>query len=152
MFIQPCFIRKYSKELCEKLEKLGLEIVNSNNTTLDGHNYDGKGNHHKIEEGKAIITYYSSNYGVIYDIDYVTKLNRFDCETNEELFLAIASLRNDTDKNQWFIMDVDIYSDINKGDWFKATDIGEGFHIGTQIEPLYCHKATIKELIEHFKK
>ena len=28
---------------------------------------------------------------------------RIDCGTNEELFLAIAALRDDTDKLQWFI-------------------------------------------------
>lgn len=26
-----------------------------------------------------------------------------------------------------------------------------GRHIGTQIDPLYCHKASVDELIEHFK-
>lgn len=28
---------------------------------------------------------------------------RIDCNYNEELFLAIAAIRNDTDANQWFI-------------------------------------------------
>lgn len=70
----------------------------------------------------------------------------------KELFLALTSLRDDTYENQWFVMDVDVYSKINRGDWFKATDRKGGFHIGTQIEPLYCHKATVKELIEHFKE
>lgn len=27
-----------------------------------------------------------------------------------------------------------------------------GKHIGTQIDPMYCHKATVSELIEYFKK
>ena len=29
----------------------------------------------------------------------------FDCGDNEGLFLAIAAIRDDTDKNQWFILD-----------------------------------------------
>ena len=75
-----------------------------------------------------------------------------DCGTNEELFIAIASLRDDTDVNQWFVMDVEEYMDINQGDWFLATDRNKGKHIGTQIDPMYCHKATVEEIIEHFKK
>lgn len=58
-----------------------------------------------------------------------------DCGTNEELFLAIAALRNDTDKCQWFT-DGDL--------WFKCGD--EVRNEGRKI-----HKATVNELIEHFK-
>jgi hypothetical protein len=78
--------------------------------------------------------------------------NNIDCGTNEELFIAIASLRDDTDVNQWFVVDVEVYMDINQGDWFIATDRNKGKHIGTQIDPMYCHKATVEEIIEHFKK
>ena len=73
-----------------------------------------------------------------------------NCGTNEELFLAIAALRNDSDRFQWFVMDAEIYTEISKGDWFVATDIKGGKHVGTQIDPLYCHKATVEELIKHF--
>lgn len=97
-FTTPCFIRKNTPELRKKLEELGYEILNSGNTTLDAHNYDGNGSHKSIEEGRAIITSYGNLYGVIYDIDTVTKKGRIDCGTNEELFLAIAALRDDTDK------------------------------------------------------
>ena len=101
-FTTPCFIRKNTPELRKKLEELGYEILNSGNTTLDAHNYDGNGSHKSIEEGRAIITSYGNLYGVIYDIDTVTKKGRIDCGANEPLFLAIAALRDDTDKNQWF--------------------------------------------------
>ena len=60
---------------------------------------------------------------------------RIDCGTNEELFLALAALRNDTDKYQWFT-DGDL--------WFKCGD--EVCNEGRKI-----HKATVDELIEHFK-
>ena len=39
-------------------------------------------------------------------------------------------------------------SDINKGDWFKSTDVNGKYHVGTKIDPLYCHKATVSEIIE----
>ena len=134
-FTTPCFIRKNTPELRRELEELGYEILNFGNTTLDAHNYDGNGSHKSIEEGRAIITSYGNLYGVIYDIDTVTKKGRIDCGTNEELFLAIAALKDDTDKNQWFT-DGDL--------WFKCGD--EVCNEGRKI-----HKATVNELIEHFK-
>ena len=139
MFTQKCFIRKNSKELQDKVYRLG-------------HRYGT----HLWECTFNTLLIANEEYFRCYDdewgnADSLIMKGYIDCGTDEELFLAIASLRDDTDKNQWFIMDIDFYSDINKGDWFKSTDIGCGFHIGTQIEPLYCHKATVEEIIEHFK-
>jgi hypothetical protein len=144
-FTTPCFIRKNTPELRKKLEELGYEILNSGNTTLDAHNYDGNGSHKSIEEGRAIITSYGNLYGVIYDIDTVTKKGRIDCGTNEELFLAIAALRDDTDKYQWF-------TDGNK--WIMCPAIKFSSYwvyndIDVNIDTV--HKATVDELIEHFK-
>ena len=145
-FTTPCFIRKNTPELRKKLEELGYEILNSGDTTLDAHNYDGKGSHKSIEEGKAIITSYGNLYGVIYDVDTVTKKVRIDCGTNEELFLAIASLRNDTDKNQWFT-DGDKWTlcpEIKFSTYWTYNDV--------DINTDTIHKATVNELIEHFNK
>ena len=144
-FTTPCFIRKNTPELRKKLEELGYEILNSGNTTLDAHNYDGNGSHKSIEEGRAIITSYGNLYGVIYDIDTVTKKGRIDCGTNELLFLAIAALRDDTDKNQWF-------TDGDK--WILCPEIKFSTYwvyndIDVNIDTV--HKATVDELIEHFK-
>ena len=145
-FLQTAFIRKNTPELRKKLEELGYEILNSGNTTLDAHNYDGNGSHKSIEEGRAIITSYGNLYGVIYDIDTVTKKGRIDCGTNEELFLGIAALRDDTDKYQWF-------TDGNK--WIMCPAIKFSTYwvyndIDVNIDTV--HKATVDELIEHFKE
>lgn len=137
-FTTPCFIRKNTKELRKELEELGYEILNSGDTTLDAHNYDGKGNHKSIEEGKAIITSYGNLYGVVYDVDTVTKKGRIDCGINEELFLAIAALRDNTDKFQWFISP--------EGDWVY----NKGYDSILEVS-LKWHKASVNELIEHFK-
>lgn len=138
-FIQPCFIRKNTTELRRKLESLGykkgdypLPVGREDVYDRDIHLYE---NSYHFRD--------STLYGIT---------NNIDCETNEELFIAIASLRDDTDVNQWFVMDVEEYMDINQGDWFLATDRNKGKHIGTQIDPMYCHKATVEEIIEHFKK
>ena len=145
-FTTPCFIRKNTKELRKELEELGYEILNSGDTTLDAHNYDGKGNHKSIEEGKAIITSYGNLYGVIYDVDTVTKKGRIDCGMNEELFLAIAALRDDTDKYQWF-------TDGDK--WIQCSEIRFSTYWAyndVDINTDTIHKATVNELVEHFKE
>ena len=144
-FTTPCFIRKNTQELRKKLKEFGYNILNSGNTTLDAHNHDGNGSHKSIEEGRAIITSYGNLYGVIYDIDTVTKKGRIDCGTNEELFLAIAALRDDTDKYQWF-------TDGNK--WILCPAIKFStywVYNDVDVNLDVIHKATVNELIEHFK-
>lgn len=76
--------------------------------------------------------------------------NGFDCGTNEELFLAIAALRDDTDNNQLFTN--------GKGDWGIYRDGSDGGLSGMDFYGMpndfnlsYYHKATVNELIEHFK-
>lgn len=130
-FTTPCFIREDTEYLREKLKKLGYTPFDDDKR--DGLVADKSGYMYSILENNLI----SSTY---------------NCGVNENLFLAIAALRDDTDENQWFIMDVEIYVDIPKGTWFQSTDRNGGRHVGTQIEALYCHKATVEELIEHFKE
>lgn len=149
-FTTPCFIRKNTQELRKKLKEFGYNILNSGNTTLDAHNYDGKGSHKSIEEGKAIITSYGNLYGVVYYVDTITKKGRIDCGTNEELFLAIAALKDDTDNNQLFTN--------GKGDWGIYRDGSDGglsgmdfYGMPNDFEIDNYHKATVDELIEHFK-
>lgn len=144
-FTTPCFIRKNTPELRKKLEELGYEILNSGNTTLDAHNYDGNGSHKSIEEGRAIITSYGNLYGVIYDIDTITKKGRINCGTNESLFLAIAALRDDVDIHQWF---------TDGNEWFLCKYLKVGMHYQDKPEILFekWHKATVKELQELFSQ
>ena len=76
--------------------------------------------------------------------------NAIDCETNENLFLAIAALRDDTDDSQWFV-----YPPENI--WFICDDddinyARENTKDSVQAAWFHCsHKATVEELIEHFK-
>lgn len=60
-----------------------------------------------------------------------------DCGTNEDLFLALAALRDDTDKFQWFISPEGIWA------YNKNND-------SISVSPKW-RKATVYELIEHFK-
>lgn len=132
-FIQPCFIRKNTPELCQRLRELGYyqNFLDNNSGEWLAVNHD---------------MFISVNEGF-----QNLPFNDIDCGENEELFLALAALRDDISENQWFVMDVEVYSTISKSEWFLSTKPQGGKHVGTQIEPLYCHKATVEELIKHFK-
>lgn len=142
-FTTPCFIRKNTEELRKKLEELGYTLIPNGYAEWN------------IPTKEC--TYLFCDVDVYQDslisfyMGRMCKPNGLYCGENEALFLAIAALRDDTDNNQWFVMDVEIYVDIPKGTWFQATDRDGGKHVGTQIEALYCHKATVEELINHFK-
>ena len=75
--------------------------------------------------------------------------NSIDCGTNEELFLAIAALRDDNDYMQfftngiiWFLCDAQRVENSNLYDKEYKIQIKKGCDY---------HKATVEELIEHFK-
>lgn len=68
-----------------------------------------------------------------------------NCGTNEDLFLAIAALRDDTDKFQWFT-DGDKWILCPKT---KFSTYWVYYHIDVNTDTV--HKATVNELIEHFK-
>lgn len=128
-FIQPVHIQRNSTELRNELEKLGYKphpswavvYSNKNVPTDKGFLYTGRG------------FYAGSPIGYQEEVD-----TSIDCDTNEDLFLALAALRNDTNNGQWFT---------------------DGFGYFFRWEPAdYCtnklsyHKATVEELIKHFKE
>lgn len=155
-FTTACYIRKNSKELQDKLKELGYRICPCCDfenavwlTTLISTPFKEQPSVHGIG-------YWDKDFEISTPEqeceDFAKTTSNIDCGTNEELFLALAALRDDSDENQWFIMDVEEYMYINQGDWFLATDRNQGKHIGTQIDPMCCHKATVEEIIKHFKK
>ena len=120
-FTTPCFIRKNTDNIRNRLKELGYYC----NPYLGWHNL--------CTCMFGIISVYSwrdDDINALKEIDFLV-----DCGANEELFLAIAALRDDTDKYQWFT-DGDL--------WFKCGD--EVCNEGRKI-----HKASVNELIEHFK-
>lgn len=134
MFTQPCFIRKNSPELRKKLEYLG-------------HVYDED----EVFENAPITA--CEEIFIWNAMEDAVLTGFIDCGTNEELFLAIASLRDDTDKNQWFASN---YFDVNmKPDRFVICTINDykEFFGDCPYTKNYddYHKATVEELIEHFK-
>ena len=71
-----------------------------------------------------------------------------DCGTNEELFLAIAALRDDSDVYQYFVNEKGVFVFCNQSELKHVIDNNEEWCDYSVSE---FHKATVAELIEHFK-
>ena len=132
MFTQSCFIRKNTSELRNKLEEFGY----TTSTICKGGNI----------ATSSILGKYSiiSDWQLNSTNPHITWNNghRIDCGTNEELFLAIAALRDDRDYIQWF---------TDGEQWLqnKQNDV-EVIRYG-EDNLINFHNATVEELIEHFK-
>lgn len=140
-FTTPCFIRKNTEELRKRLEELGY-IKNSPTWTDNCHIIWAY--QYSQEKGFDISHYVIANaFDIPFDKHSILCGKFIDCGTNEELFLAIVALRDDTDKNQWF---TDGYL------WFKCGDemCDETIEYYLNKYSRKFHKATVEELIEHF--
>ena len=127
MFTQKCFIRKNTPELVNALEQLGYGTLFS---ARNGY-------------GEYLCCYNSIVTGAD---GSVINYEFIDCGTNEKLFLAIAALRDDSDKFQYF---------TNGVFWIKCSQLELKHELDNNYEE-FCvadfHKATVEELIKHFKK
>lgn len=126
MFKHSCFIYKNTPELRQYLDTIGYK-------------YGGKAS--KFEQPYlycSLDKYFECNsfparyHGII------------DCGENEDLFLALAALRDDKPDYQWFVWD----DENDKGDKFKQYIPGEHWMFWWWFE---VHKASVNELLEHFK-
>ena len=109
MFTTKCFIRKNTPELREKLENMGYHICicckfkdniwlnNYINDELDRYEIHGLG------EG-SIEGSQEAAFNLFLHENAARKNPAIDCGDNEDLFLAVAALRDDTDYMQWFMI------------------------------------------------
>ena len=135
-FTTPCLIRKNTERLRESLKRLGIRPLLSNERL------NAIGDNIKVYHGREAVfscSYSQELYGQF-----------LDCGTYENIFLAIAALRDDTDHNQLFVND--------KGDWGIYRDGSDGglpgmdfYGMPNDLNVDNYHKATVEELIEHFK-
>lgn len=140
MFIQPCFIRKNTPELINKLINLGYikalfdeEYTKSETYGLIVDQGDIAPLEHGIQEMELMFTY-----------------NFVDCGDNEELFIALAAMRDDIPNFQWFLWehnDGEYHPEDN--DSWKQYIPGEHWQEWWWFE---VRKATVEELIKHFKE
>lgn len=141
-FTTPCFIRKNTQELQRGLEELGYSKDYSEWTVdcsiIWAYQYPIKG----FDTPNYVI---ADSFDIPFDKHSALCGKFIDCGTNEELFLAIAALRDDTDKYQWFT-DGDKWILCPKT---KFSTYWVYYHIDVNTDTV--HKATVNELIEHFK-
>ena len=133
MFTQKCYIRKNTKEIISIIEDIGYELLF---TAIHGY-------------GKYLICAENFCFSSKDELpsDYI------DCGENDELFLAIAALRDDSDNFQLFFNNKD--TDCK----YPTECIHNEFHMFA-IDPDTCervdhaneyHKGTPQELLKHFK-
>ena len=133
MFTTPCFIRKNTPELRKKLEELGY-----NRYPLWMADWSDDDSRYVYLVTDVLYYTYPQKPTNPKNGEYI------DCGYNEELFIALAALRDDTDKWQLFVFDgIDVPDYfLQKGDmWICSLDK----HLVKN-----CHKATVEEIIEHF--
>lgn len=108
-FTTRCFIRKNSKDLQKKLADIGYSVCRCanfanaewlgtlpTNGTVHGKGYfDSEMETHNWTVEKELNRFVSDNPKYV------------DCGENDDLFLAIAALRDDSDIHQWFFTDVE---------------------------------------------
>ena len=151
MFTTPCFIRKNTPELINKLINLGYvkalfdeEYTKSEAYGLIVDQGDIAPLEHGIQEMELMFTY-----------------NFIDCGENEELFLALAALRDDTLINNfyWFNRRLVKCEDKTEKHTFLNGFIAilkcrcvDDPNICFGTEEDFLKKATVEEIIEHFKK
>lgn len=138
MFTHKCVLRKNTPEIRNYLVSIGYKDCVPLNS-VDSRQF-------------GLLLNKKTICGVVQDEEYVFNLDTYlrlnpdiiDCGTNEEMFKAIAALRDDkTPDYQWYVWD-DIYVDNR----FKQYIPGEHWEEWWWFE---VHKATVEELIEHFK-
>ena len=143
MFTTPCFIRKNTPELRKKLEELGYKSFGSVKYEWD--TGWGLSTDNRLGEFESFDNNGLENIIKCESPDYEDSI---DCGTNEELFIALASLRDDSDINQYFICDKVSFT---LGKTYYPDD-----YLYYQYDEFFdkqnWHKATVEELIEYFKK
>ena len=135
-FTQSCFIRKSTKDLTDKLYRIG--------------NRSCRGYWHS--DINTLLVCESDQYRCLDDewgnAVSLTKKGYINCGTNEELFLAIAALRDDSDVYQYFVNEKGMFVFCNQSELKHVIDNSEDWWDYSVSE---FHKATVAELIEHFK-
>ena len=144
MFTTPCFIRKNTKELRDKLNAIGHKL-----------------NHGKVW-GRCLCVFQTEDSDewryvaspLLELEDMPNYENSIDCGDNEELFLYTAALRDDSDNFQLFFNNKDFDCE------YPTECIHDEFHMFA-IDQDTCeridhtdeyHKGTPKELQKHFLK
>ena len=150
MFTERFFIRKNNPQLLKDLVELGYNVEN-NVIPCYANGFKTDCKYIKCDKGNAESIVPICGYSIADWIDEYNLENFIDCGKDFELFLIIAALRDDNDYNQWFY-----YPPSNHwflSDWEDIEKEREDSREYNQSAWFHqSHKATVQELIEHFKK
>lgn len=111
----------------------------------------GSGNF--IKNGSTI--YVNRGFYSMLSIGYSEEFeNLINCNTNIDLFLAIAAIRDDSDYMQWFIYDNSAWADTDDIEYVyvkcELNSIQQFMCINSMWND--CTKATVEQLIKYFDK
>ena len=128
-FTTPCFILENNSDIRNKLINLGYKLCEC----------------YKISfEPKVTCCTPDGIFHLTNDSNIITDILGdlgIDCGTNEEFFLAIAALRDDSDIHQWF---TDCYR-------WELCGVNKASYEGWKNRyKSVAHKATVEELIKRF--
>ena len=156
MFTQPCFIRKNTPELRKMLLEFGYKPFGSVKYEWD--TGCGLSTDNRLGEFESFDNNGLKNIIKCGPPDYE---NSIDCGTNEELFLALAALRDDTPINSyyWFNdnlfkcegLEIDRVLKNNTANYLLKCRHVDNSMIISCFKERNMIKATVKEIIEHFK-
>lgn len=155
-FTTPCFVRvedvEKRKELAGWMQEIGYAVCRC--CLFDGWNTLHCGTVSERGGGSEV-------HGIPdYDGDTAVGVGMFkaeeagkehpacDCGENIGLFKAMAAMNDENDLNQWYVCDVPYWCDLRQGDWVIKRDTMDH----TTFFPSVFHKATVEEIIEHFKE
>jgi len=138
MFTSKCFIRINKPYIIDNLIELGYVKALFDEEYTESEAYGLI-----VDQGDIAPLVYG-----IQEMELMFTYGFIDCDENVNLFLALAALRDDSDINQYFICDK------------VSVALGKTYYPGDYIYYQYdeffdkqnWHKATVEEIIEHFKK
>lgn len=144
-FIQPAFIRKNTPELRKRLEELGYT-----NGAWESPHFEYP--YLKCYPNRMFGLFKGEGFYITEDDykcngktwTYNPPKEYIDCGTNEELFIALASMTdNEYGLGDYYIVTVD-------NPRYKLGSIHKGLPISSVIHPSCYRKATAQELIKYF--
>lgn len=144
MYKQACYVKTKGIDVINTLMSLGYVIQNTFDIDINSKEYLIL-TVPEFLEAKALILPINTNTKLLDDA--------FDCNDNEKAFLAIAGMRDDTDRHQYFV-DEDGASWANLEMWIEP-----GSLIKCCIdEMIQCfnspktHRASAEEIFNYFEK
>lgn len=146
MFTTPCFIRKNTPELRNKLEELGYT-----NGAWESPHFEYP--YLKCYPNRMFGLFKAEGFYITEDDyrrdgktwTYNPPKKYIDCGDNEELFIALASMTDD----EYGLRDYYIVTDDYKPQYAKGS-IHRALPLSSVIHPSCYRKATVEELINYF--